>query len=362
MRLFVYTGMKVVRSSDRMRRQWAIAIATVVAGQIGLAMPEGRPAPHFAAMPANPPTYPKVSVGSEWAGVPQVPGAAGLRLAQMRGPDRGASREAPGFGARSSSNRVSGEGEIVILNRDADKPVSNPLPPDQPPNAVTESQPMPERALTPTPAAPSPTKGSGLLGRVRRALPGKPRTDQNSRGENLSAVGTAEPVEQSSIPATTQEKRMSGRTPTQRDIQDFAVSGEMQAGTPEIKAPSYPVLEQAVRKYRTPATSTIANPHDVCGALAVSSDRIRQAAARKDYALLDTETETIREQAGSLRALGTLPLEHRLCVVSICRMLDEGAELIEEGRATDDDSKIQMGLEKLHEAKQLLEKLPPVEH
>jgi hypothetical protein len=117
-----------------------------------------------------------------------------------------------------------------------------------------------------------------------------------------------------------------------------------------------------VQKYKTASSPPTANPHDVCGALEVSSDRIRQAVARKDYAVVETETETIREHAGSLRALGTLPLEHRLCVVSICRVLDEGAELIEEGRATDDDSKIQMGLEKLHEAKQLLEKLPPVEH
>jgi len=116
----------------------------------------------------------------------------------------------------------------------------------------------------------------------------------------------------------------------------------------------YPVLEQTMAKYRgTPAT--VVRPIELCATLQASAVRIQSLYAAGNHEGIRKEAELMRSQICGLRSLRSLTLEQRLKVTSICRMLDDGLELVEEGQQADDESKVQLGLEKLHEASELLE-------
>lgn len=122
---------------------------------------------------------------------------------------------------------------------------------------------------------------------------------------------------------------------------------------PTVRTGDFPVLQQTVAKYRvTPVAAT--NPAEVSGNLQEYCGRIRDSVRLGDYEAVQREADAIRVQACSLRTLSSLSLEQRLKVSSICRMVDDGLQMIEEGRLDGDSSKIHLGLEKIHEASELL--------
>ncbi len=125
-------------------------------------------------------------------------------------------------------------------------------------------------------------------------------------------------------------------------------------GTGMVQEGTYSVLEDKLARYR-PVTAPAPEPTDVCGAVRVATGRLVAHYSQGNYQALAEETEQIRAHVCSLRNLRTLSLEQRLKVSSICRMLDDGLQLIEEGQKAGDPARIQLGLEKLHEASELLQ-------
>ncbi len=82
-----------------------------------------------------------------------------------------------------------------------------------------------------------------------------------------------------------------------------------------------------------------------------SSERIRQAMEKRQYDVVDRELKSVRGHSQSLhQRTGNLPMGSRYMVPSISQMYQEGADLIEEGRKSDDEAKMSLGLERLEQA------------
>jgi hypothetical protein len=189
-------------------------------------------------------------------------------------------------------------------------------------------------------------KKPSLLRRLKQKV--TPRRSQSAHeASDDEAAAEAPPAGTPSPEAPAAPPRSPAPSATVRAAANVGNSSVVQDG-------DYPVLEQTVAKYRgTPAT--VVRPTELCATLQASAVRIQSFYAAGNHEGIRKEAEFMRSQICGLRSLRSLGLEQRLKVTSICRMLDDGLQLVDEGQQSDDESKVQLGLEKLHEASELLE-------
>jgi len=252
----------------------------------------------------------------------------------------------------------------------APKEANSLLPNDKLPPNVRTSATFPNRTMDPSsaspttasPASPALAPDSRVVGEVAEESPDvstapsspvrKPSGVLSKVKQKLSFGRTSSPAKRRySSPPMAEMPQPDEQAPTSPEK-----SIVPSASQPMVQSGDYPVLQQTLAKYKvTPAS--VGKPSDVCQVLATSSDRIRSAVSARNYSAIEQETVAIRSQTCGLRSLSSLSLEQRLKVSSICRMVDDGIEMIEEGRQTGDESKIHLGLEKIREASELLKPL-----
>lgn len=219
------------------------------------------------------------------------------------------------------------------------------------PPAAPESQTVPRlkeappdtRNISAGPTS-SAQRGLSVLGRVKEKLSGrKSKVGTPPLGESLNEAADQEIPEESAsaVPVALP-----------------AVPGAKASATPSlVRSGDYSPLEQTVAKYQPVAESRSVRPADVCSELRSSTARIRTNFTAGDPVAVEREASAIRAQVCGLRSLNSLTLEKRLKVSSICRMLDDGLDMIEQGQRSGDESLVQLGLEKIHQASELLEPL-----
>lgn len=89
-----------------------------------------------------------------------------------------------------------------------------------------------------------------------------------------------------------------------------------------------------------------------------AANRMADALRARNNDAADQEMEFLRSHATDLRGcVSNLPLEKRLKASAISRMYAEGLQLIQDGRASGEESKIRMGFERLDEAHRQMSQL-----
>lgn len=193
-------------------------------------------------------------------------------------------------------------------------------------------------------AKPAGAKSSGLITKVKEKIVGR----------KAAAATPVETSEQNESAATAEESE--APTPSSSGVAMVPAASEPTG--PRVRSGEFSPLEQTVAKYKpTQLSATPVAPSEVCHNIRAFYGRIRDNYAAGDHEAVTREAEAIRSQVCGLRSLSTLPLEKRLKVSSICRMIDDALQLVEEGQQTGDESKVELGLEKLHQANELLEPL-----
>ncbi|MBX7245425.1 MAG: hypothetical protein K1X53_07990 [Candidatus Sumerlaeaceae bacterium] len=131
-------------------------------------------------------------------------------------------------------------------------------------------------------------------------------------------------------------------------------------GTPRVKsAVRSPAMEDGMSRivpgYDQPATT----PREMQVDFNKCTGKLREALKDpKNNKAVEQELDDIRAKSSAMKGLlRDLPLEQRLKVNSISHYYDEGASLVEEGRSTGETEKVNLGLEKMDQAHQQLEKL-----
>lgn len=82
-----------------------------------------------------------------------------------------------------------------------------------------------------------------------------------------------------------------------------------------------------------------------------AQQRLEKALQRRDYEAVDRETEALRHRVNDIkRSSNAMPLNDKLDAMNIAPLAEEAIEHLSEGRATRQDSKIRMGIQKLGKA------------
>lgn len=85
---------------------------------------------------------------------------------------------------------------------------------------------------------------------------------------------------------------------------------------------------------------------------------MQQALRRKDYATIGRESESVRSRSERIERIGhELPVQDRLQIPLIKHLYQQGADLMEEGRSTQDDAKIRMGIQQINQANEKMNHL-----
>lgn len=237
--------------------------------------------------------------------------------------------------------------------------VNVPLPPSrevapQPPDQIGAAIPP---AKSPARSAPKPT---GVISKVREKLVGK--KSAKAAVAPLQSVQDEQDESDKEYDEVTDSVGLAvagSPPPVAEQEQMFVGSGEtVPANKPLVRTGEFSPLEQTVAKYQmTPAAAM--KPTALSAEIQLSSRRLRDKFAAGDHDAVSHEASVIRTHVCSLRSMSSLSLEKRLKVTSICRMLEDGLQIIEEGQQTGDEAKVQLGLEKIYRASELLE---PLDH
>ncbi|MGB9692302.1 MAG: hypothetical protein ACPL7D_09040 [Candidatus Sumerlaeaceae bacterium] len=195
-----------------------------------------------------------------------------------------------------------------------------------------------------TVAPPAQRASSLILGRVKQRL---------SIRKSASPEPRLAPV---SPPSGPSEGSPQEETPEPNAVAPVPVQGAA-PGQSIVRTGDYSPIEQTVAKYHAASGPQRVRPSGVSHELRNSTARIRTNFTAGDAAAVQQEADSIRARICTLRSLDSLTLEKRLKVSSICRMLDDGLDMVEQGQRAGDETMVQLGLEKIHQASELLEPL-----
>ncbi|MCX7624645.1 MAG: hypothetical protein N2Z21_00285 [Candidatus Sumerlaeaceae bacterium] len=175
----------------------------------------------------------------------------------------------------------------------------------------------------------------------------------------VSARSAEEESDQGEITTPEQGSSVISPAPVPQDAHLLTgIVEDTSVNKPVVRTGAFSPLEQTVAKYQMTPVSAV-KPTALSAEIQMSSRRLRDRFVAGDHEAVSREASLIRTHVCSLRSMSTLSLEKRLKVSSICRMLEDGLEIIEEGQVTGDEAKVQLGLEKIYRASELLE---PLDH
>lgn len=103
--------------------------------------------------------------------------------------------------------------------------------------------------------------------------------------------------------------------------------------------------------YRAPGVSQHPGAPASNQAVPPDTSRMQQALRRGDYERLGNESRGVRSRADELQNMGEdLSVQDRLKLPLIKSMYQQGADMVDDGRSSRDDSKIKMGIQQINEA------------
>lgn len=81
------------------------------------------------------------------------------------------------------------------------------------------------------------------------------------------------------------------------------------------------------------------------------TSRMQQALRRGDYEAIGKESQGVRSRAENLQQMSPeLPVQERLKLPLLNHMYRQGADMVDEGRTKQDESKIRYGMQHINEA------------
>lgn len=203
---------------------------------------------------------------------------------------------------------------------------------------------------SPARSAPKPT---GVISKVKEKLAGK-----KSGGATVAPLRSAQSEPGYEEVADSDGVGVAVSSPPLPEAEQVLVgTGEATAANkPIVRTGEFSPLEQTVAKYQTTPVAAV-KPTALSSEIQLSSRRLRDRFVAGDHDAVSREALVIRTHVCSLRSMSSLSLEKRLKVSSICRMLEDGLQILEEGQQAGDEAKVQLGLEKIYRASELLEPL-----
>jgi hypothetical protein len=225
----------------------------------------------------------------------------------------------PRLGSRGSSEDNRASRQIAPVNQRAEM------------RAAGESDSEPDSADSATLETAKPVTGKPL-GPLRRVT------------RRLTTIGHP-------APEPTAEPPLPPRTPPRRDPTASPAPEATPAGM-VIQDGTHHPLKASISRMLPPAKgSAPLPPSEAHVAFRLSANRMAEALRARNQEVADQEMEFLRSHTADLReCVAKLPLEKRLKASAISRMYAEGLQLIEDGRASGEESKIRMGFERLDEA------------